>query len=66
MQLRQCSWEEHGEQMKNIQHEPNNMALKLDHIWANRRHMDVENYARINNIASIHFNYQLFITIWPK
>jgi hypothetical protein len=52
--------------MKNIQHEPNNVALKLDHIWANRRHMHAENYARINNIASIHFNYQLIITIWPK
>jgi hypothetical protein len=44
--------------MNNIQHEPNNVALKPDWIWANQKHIHVGNHARINNLASIHFDYQ--------
>jgi hypothetical protein len=43
---------EQEEQMKNIQLKPNNMALKPDHIWTNRRDIHIENHTGINNLAS--------------
>jgi hypothetical protein len=44
--------------MKNIQRKPNNLALKLDQIWINQRHMHVRNYAMINDLTSNYFDYQ--------
>jgi hypothetical protein len=40
------------EQMKNIQLKPNNMALKPDHIWTNRKHIYIGNHTGISNLAS--------------
>jgi hypothetical protein len=45
-------------QKKNEEHqehrnEPSNVEPKTDRIWSKRRHIHVENHARINNLASI-------------
>jgi hypothetical protein len=42
---------------KNAQNEPSNTGYKSDRIWSQRRHIYVENHAKINNLASNHFDY---------
>jgi hypothetical protein len=51
---------------KNIQHEPNNVDFKSDQIWTNQKHNHVGNYAKINNLAFMHFDYHSKITILSK
>jgi hypothetical protein len=58
--LRQCSSQEHA------QTQPCNMKPKSDQIRSNNKHIYVENYAKINNLTSIYFNYQRINTILSK
>jgi hypothetical protein len=51
---------------KNIQLEPNNVDFKSNKIRTNQRHKHVGNYAKINNLAFMHFNYHSKITIFSK
>ena len=37
---------------------PTNMEPKSDLTWTNQEHRHVRNHARINNLASIYFDYQ--------
>jgi hypothetical protein len=48
---------------KNTKTQPNNVKPKSNQIWSKQRHIYVENHARINNLASIHFDYHLNIMI---
>jgi hypothetical protein len=42
------------------------MTLKPDQILTNQGHIHIGTHTRINNLTSIHFDYQLDITIWSK
>jgi hypothetical protein len=46
--------------------EPSNMEPKTNQIWSKQRNIHVGNHVRINNITSIHFNYNLKIMILSK
>jgi hypothetical protein len=51
---------------KNIHINSNNMTLQPDQIRWKQRHRHFVNHAKINNLASIYFDYQIIIMIWSK
>jgi hypothetical protein len=54
------------EKIKNIETQPGNVKSKSNQIRSKQRYVHVGNHARINNLASIHFDYHLNITILSK
>ena len=42
------------------------MGSKINQIWLKQMHIQVENHARIDNLASIYYDYLLNITILSK
>ena len=51
---------------KNPKTEPRKHDIQIRPNMANQRYKRVGNHARINNLASIYFNFQRINTIWPK
>jgi hypothetical protein len=51
---------------KNIYNKLNHITLKSYQLWTNQGYGHVGNQARINNLASIYFDYHSKITILSK